>query len=81
MYYDSYSFEHRVVANPGAYGLTDVVDPCYSNGLVCGDPDQYWFWDGVHMTRHVHALFAREFFARVCRSSCFQGLTLVNPAP
>jgi cholinesterase len=61
LYYSIYALEHQIVLNPGAYGLTDVKDPCFSNGVVCAHPDQYLFWDGVHVTAHVHSILAQGF--------------------
>jgi phospholipase/lecithinase/hemolysin len=53
----------KIVANPGAFGLTNATDPCYSGntvtpGMVCADPDQYLFWDGEHPTKIGHTLTA-----------------------
>ncbi len=57
---DTYGLIDNAVANPAAYGLTDVTDPVYTgsftqdNGtLVSTDPavqDQYLFFDHLHPT-------------------------------
>jgi phospholipase/lecithinase/hemolysin len=57
----------KIVANPSAFGLTNVTDPCFSGntvtpGTVCADPDQYLFWDGEHPTKVAHALTAELAF-------------------
>jgi phospholipase/lecithinase/hemolysin len=50
-------------AHPGAFGLTDVVDPCYDpiSGTVCANPSQYLFWDFIHPTEHVQIILATGF--------------------
>jgi phospholipase/lecithinase/hemolysin len=50
-----------VVANPGAYGLTDVTDPCFNGLTVCSNPNQYLFWDGDHPTTYADSLLAAQF--------------------
>jgi hypothetical protein len=37
-----------VVANPTAFGLSDVTNAC-AQFAAC-DPSQYLFWDGIHPT-------------------------------
>jgi phospholipase/lecithinase/hemolysin len=53
----------KIVADPNAFGLTNVTTPCFSGdfetpGSVCADPDQSLFWDGEHPTKVGHALTA-----------------------
>ena len=57
----------QIVANPNAFGFTDVTDPCYtgtttSPGIVCSAlpavQNQYLFWDHEHPTAAGHALAA-----------------------
>jgi len=57
-YVDIFGAMHQVVANPGAYGLTDVTDPCFNGVTVCSNPGQYLFWDGFHPTTHGHEIVA-----------------------
>ncbi|MEM7063700.1 MAG: SGNH/GDSL hydrolase family protein [Cyanobacteria bacterium P01_B01_bin.77] len=46
-----------ILANPGAFGFTNVTDSCLSNfqpGFlfdgVCSNPDEFFFWDDTHPT-------------------------------
>ena len=41
----------EVLANPSAYGFTNVTSPAMNNAA---NPDQYLFWDDVHPTRIGH---------------------------
>jgi phospholipase/lecithinase/hemolysin len=59
MFYDTAAFMRAVIANPAAYGYTNVVDPCLTMS-VCASPDEYFFWDAVHPTTRTHQLFADE---------------------
>jgi phospholipase/lecithinase/hemolysin len=60
-YFDTFGFLHAVVANPAAYGLTNVTDPCFDGTNLCANPDEYLFWDGLHPTAAGHELIADGF--------------------
>lgn len=56
---DIFGILHDLVATAPAVGL-NVADPCVDIGSLCGSPDQYLFWDGIHPTTAVHQVLARE---------------------
>jgi phospholipase/lecithinase/hemolysin len=61
---DTYALFDQIVANPAAYGLTNVTQPCltgevnYSGGTPCATPNQYLFWDPDHPTAAGHEIIA-----------------------
>jgi outer membrane lipase/esterase len=62
---DTYSLLDSAIANPSAYGFTNVTGSCYAGpytggGTACADPGQYLFWDGLHPTAAGHALIAAD---------------------
>jgi cholinesterase len=62
MYFDTFSFMDAVIANPGAYGFTDVTDPCFDGVNVCATPDTYLFWDDLHPTTYADSILAQRFY-------------------
>ncbi len=60
-YYDTASLIRNMVANPAAYGFTDVTDPCYNGTTVCSNPSQYLFFDSFHPTTAADAFAAEAF--------------------
>lgn len=65
--FDLYAFNTTIVANAGAYGITDTTDRCFTNTplspaatAACGvngaNIDQYYYWDSIHPTGKVQAL-------------------------
>ncbi len=63
------------IANPGAFGFTNVVDPYVINPngqagtfpvpVGVGDPAGYLFWDEIHPTASTHSLIAQQALATV----------------
>ena len=52
---------NTVIANPAAFGLTNVTQPCFDSAVpsLCATPSQYLFWDSVHPTAAAHAVIAQ----------------------
>jgi phospholipase/lecithinase/hemolysin len=61
---NTYALLDSIVADPAAYGFTNVTQPCltgevdYSGGTPCATPNQYLFWDQLHPTAAAHELVA-----------------------
>lgn len=63
--FDAFGFMHEVIDNPGAFGLTNVQNPCFNGATVCANPGQYLFWDSVHPTTSADRFLAAGFRASV----------------
>lgn len=63
MYFDTAALVRDIVANPGAYGFTNVTDPCFDSTAptLCGDPNSYLFFDDFHPTAHAHEIVGQMF--------------------
>jgi outer membrane lipase/esterase len=62
---NTFTLIDKVVANPSAYGFTDVTNACYNGpytggGSVCANPNDYLFWDQVHPTAAAQSIIGQE---------------------
>jgi phospholipase/lecithinase/hemolysin len=66
-YFDTAGLFAAIAANPAAYGLTNVTDPCFNElaATLCGNPGQYLFWDSFHPTTAADAIAAAAFASAV----------------
>lgn len=72
---DVFSLLQGVVANPAAFGITNVTTPCFTGDDLfftttnmpapCATPDSYLFWDTIHPTSRVHEILGEAAFAAV----------------
>lgn len=70
--FDVFGLLGSAIANPGAFGLSNVSDAC---GAVLGcDPSTYLFWDGIHPTSAGHALITEALYTTL-------GITTAVPEP
>jgi len=60
-FFDIFGLTDAVIANPGAFGLTNVTDACAQ--FVACDPSTYFFWDGIHPTSAGHGIISNAMLA------------------
>ena len=56
---DLFKVSDVIAANPAAFGVTNVTQPCFNGATVCANPNDYFYFDGVHPTATGHAVIAR----------------------
>jgi len=61
---DVFGILNQIVATPGAFGLTNVTQPCIVVGVrlhaFCATPGKFLFWDGIHPTVAGHRILAER---------------------
>jgi phospholipase/lecithinase/hemolysin len=62
--FDVFRALNEIVAAPGAFGLTNVTQPCIAVNTnaqpFCANPDTFLFWDGIHPTAAGHRILAER---------------------
>lgn len=56
---DTFGFLSSISASPESFGLTNGSDPCIDLTTVCTNPEDFVFYDGIHITTATHAAFAQ----------------------
>lgn len=72
-YFDTFAWTQAMLANPAAYGFTNVTAACRTMSSICANPDEYFFWDGQHPTTAGHALLADAFQAGLAQTVVIGG--------
>lgn len=62
---DLFGLNAAIFADKAAFGFTNVTDPCFSGGVVCSNPDQYFYWDSFHPTAASGRLLANVMLQAV----------------
>ena len=61
---DVFRILNEIVAAPGAFGLTNVTQPCIAVNTnaqpFCANPGTFLFWDGIHPTKAGHRIIAES---------------------
>lgn len=68
---DVFSLLNDAIANADDFGITNTTGRAYNGddlafltiGTVVPNPEQYFFWDGIHPTAKVHEILGNAFYA------------------
>jgi outer membrane lipase/esterase len=61
--FDIFDLMNAAIADPGAFGLSNVTDACAQ--FVACDPSKFLFWDGIHPTSATETIISDAVLALV----------------
>ena len=61
--FDDFDLLDGVIADPGAFGMSNVTDAC-AQFPTC-DPSEFLFWDGIHPTSAAEAIISDAIESQV----------------
>lgn len=56
--FDVFGLSGSILDNPATYGLSNVTGSCLVGMTPCANPEDYFYWDGLHPGTEMHALLA-----------------------
>ncbi|MBI9075288.1 MAG: SGNH/GDSL hydrolase family protein [Desulfatibacillum sp.] len=62
---DMFAMSEATHANPGLYGVTNLVDGALYEGETFDSADGYLYWDGVHPTKAAHEQLGAKVYGTV----------------
>jgi phospholipase/lecithinase/hemolysin len=65
---DVFGLLNHMRTDPAEFGFTNVTTPCLSSSGICADPDEYIFWDFLHLTTRGHQILAEKFTQTINQS-------------
>ena len=83
--FNLYAFNTELLANAASYGFTNTTDPCFndtpylatsSSGCSLANISNFIYWDDIHPTGNVQALWAEGFEAAVPEPSTWAMMVL-----
>jgi phospholipase/lecithinase/hemolysin len=83
--FDLYAFNASLLADAGAHGFTNTTDPCYSDaplsaasatGCSTANIDSFVYWNDIHPTGAVQALWGEGFRTAVPEPSTWAMLII-----
>ena len=72
-YFDTLAWGWAVLANPAAYGFTNVTDACFTGSSLCASPNEYFYWDDEHPTTAGHAVLAEAVLGSLAQTVVIGG--------
>ncbi|PHM07070.1 GDSL family lipase [Nostoc sp. 'Peltigera malacea cyanobiont' DB3992] len=79
LYRDAMPAAGYAYANPAAFGFTNVSSSCLSGSTICGNPDQFLFWDGIHPTTAAHQIIGKTAFSTIQEAGIIHSGSILVP--
>ena len=77
MIFDIYGLNTNIVADPSAYGFSNVKDACGALSNNCS-ADTALYWDGIHPTSFAHNVIADAFIATAVPESSTWAMLIIG---
>jgi phospholipase/lecithinase/hemolysin len=76
---DVNSLYRDAMANPAAFGFTNVISSCLSGSGICSNPDDFLFWDGIHPTTAAHRIIGETAFSTIQEAGMINSSSILVP--
>lgn len=75
---DFFTTADQIIADPAAYGFTDSTHACWNGVTACGNPDEFLWWDFIHMSTAGYRIMADTVLSAIPMPGDYNNDLVVN---